>query len=323
LTEHLDPKADRWLRKRATVVCQSGDDPEKLRRELADAEGLIVRTYTRVDAELLEVAPLLRVVGRAGVGLDNIDLEACRKCGVRVVHTPEANTQAVVEYVWGLILDAVRPRPELSEYVLPQVFHRLRREMVGRQLSDLTLGVLGMGRIGRRVAEVAGTIGLRVLCNDLLTEAELGWVSGHAGELVGSSTLWAESDILTIHVDGRESNRHLIDSSVLEALKPECILINTSRGFVIDSWALAAWARSAESRGGVAILDVHAPEPPTEDYPLFGLQNIRLLPHLASRTDRAMRNMSDVVYDVVSVLRGQEPEFAALSPPSTTSSTVR
>jgi phosphoglycerate dehydrogenase-like enzyme len=312
ISEHLDEEATKWLESRADVVRQSYQDAAALGDELANAEGLIVRTYTRVDTRTLEAAPLLRVVGRAGVGLDNIDLEACRSRGVRVVHTPDANTQAVVEYVWGLLLDAVRPRTNLTEHVEPEVFHRLRSEKVGRQLTDLTLGVLGMGRIGRRVAEVAGAFGMRVLCNDLLPRFELRLAEDQHGELVEPATLWAESDLLTIHIDGRASNRHFIDGSVLETLRPGCLLINTSRGFVIDPGALAGWARRVQSDGGGAILDVHEPEPPGEEYPLFDLPNVRLLPHLASRTDRALRNMSDVVFDVMRVLRGEEPRHAAV-----------
>ena len=312
ITEHLDEGAAEWLRNRASVVRQNYKDSEALGRELADAEALIVRTYTRVEGALLEAAPLLKVVGRAGAGLDNIDLEACRSRGVRVVHTPDANTQAVVEYVWGLILDAVRPRTNLTEDVKPEIFHQLRGEKVGRQLSDLTLGVLGMGRIGRRVAEVAGAFSMRVLCNDLLTKAELELAEDQHGEFVEAAALWAESDLLTIHIDGRASNRRFIDSEVLETLRPECLVINTSRGFVIDPGALAEWAQRVQSDGGGAILDVHEPEPPGEEYPFFDLPNVRLLPHLASRTDRALRNMSDVVFDVMRVLRGEEPKHAAV-----------
>ena len=312
ITEHLDERSAEWLAQRATVVRRGLEDREAMLRELADAEALIVRTYTRVEATLLEAAPRLKVVGRAGVGLDNIDLEACRGRGVRVVHTPDANTQAVVEYVWGLILDAMRPRTDLTEPVEPQAFHRLRSEKVGRQLSDLTVGVLGMGRIGRRVAEVAGALGMRVLCNDLLTRAELQLAQDQSGELVEPEVLWAESDVLTIHVDGRASNRHFVDGQVLGALRSTCLVVNTARGFVVDPGALAAWAKKVQPDGGGAILDVHDPEPPGREYPLFDLPNVRLLPHLASRTDRAMRNMSDVVLDVVRVLYGEEPKHPAV-----------
>lgn len=313
LTEHLDDEPAMWLAERVALVRQSHEDAAGLRRELADAAGLIVRTYTQVDKELLGAAPKLRVVGRAGAGLDNIDLPACRERGIAVVYTPDANTQAVVEYVWALILDAFRPRTYLERYTDPAAFHRHRREFCApRQLDELVLGILGMGRIGRRVAQVAHAIGLRVLYNDLLTGAELGLLDGEPSEPVDPASLWRQADILTIHVDGRPANRHLIGAAVLAQLKPICTLINTSRGMVIDSAALAAWARDSLGSGGRAILDVHDPEPPPADYPLWGLANVKFLPHLASRTATAMVNMSWVVRDVVAVLRGEEVRWRAV-----------
>ncbi len=312
LTEHLDDAAVRWLAERTRLVRCDYRDTAKLVAEVHDAAGLIVRTYTRVDADLVRAAPALRVVGRAGAGLDNIDLDACRSRGVCVVHTPDANTQAVVEYVWALIFDALRPRLALVGPVSPDSFHRLRAEAVGRQASSLTLGILGMGRIGRRVAEVARAFGMRAICHDLLSAEQLGLTPEQTADFVPLERLWTEADVLTLHVDGRSENRGLIGTDVLSRLKPGCILLNTSRGFVVDVPALAAWARSVAPAGAAAILDVHEPEPPPVDYALFGLTNVRLLPHAAARTDQALRAMSDVVTDVVRVLEGEQPRFAAV-----------
>jgi D-3-phosphoglycerate dehydrogenase len=207
---------------------------------------------------------------------------------------------------------------------------------VGTQLETLTLGVLGMGRIGRRVARVADAMGLRVLANDLLTPAELGLEEGHGGwedvrddgerrgpresgrlpdplaTFVDKSTLYAESDILTIHVDGRPENRGMIDTAMLDQIKPTCLLINAARGMLVDNAALASWAERCEASGGAAVLDVHDPEPPDADYPLLGRSNVKLLPHLASRTPQAMANMSWVVRDVVAVLGGRAPKHPAV-----------
>jgi len=312
LSEHLDDECAEWLARQVTLVRQSHEDAAALRAALADADGLVVRTYTIVNEALLDAAPKLRCVGRAGVGLDNIDLDAYRRRGVRVVYTPDANTQAVVEYVWSLVLDAVRPRVALAEYVPPPRFHEFRSRYVGQQLDELRLGVLGMGRIGRRVAEVAHAFGMRVLYNDLKTRSELGLADDEPSEFVDKATLYAEADVLTVHVDGRAGNRGLIGAAALAGLKPSCVLLNTSRGFVVDVEALAAWSKRVAPEGGRAILDVHEPEPPGDDYALFGLTNVTLLPHLASRTHRAMRNMSWVVRDVVKVLRGEEPTWPAV-----------
>jgi phosphoglycerate dehydrogenase-like enzyme len=312
LTEHLDDEAADWLARRVDLVRQPHDDVAGLYRELADAAGLVVRTYTQVDGELLDHAPKLRVVGRAGVGLDNIDLDACRGRGVRVVYTPDANTQAVVEYVFALILDAVRPRLYMSEPPTADEFHDYRRQYLGLQLDTRTLGILGVGRIGRRVARVAAAIGMPVFCHDLLGPDELGLDAGFPGRFVDAGTLYAESDILTIHVDGRPENRGLIDASVLDRLRPHCLLLNAARGMLIDPGALAAWAARHADAGAAAILDVHDPEPPTADLPLWGRANVKLLPHLASRTPEAMANMSWVVRDVDAVLRGEQPQHPAV-----------
>lgn len=311
LTEHLDSEPAEWLSERVKLVRQSHEDPGALAHELKEAGGLVVRTYTRVDAAMLKLAPRLQVVGRAGVGLDNIDLEACRKRGVRVVYTPDANTQAVVEYVWALIFDALRPREALHGYVPPPTFHAMRQRNAGPQVNELVLGVLGMGRIGRRVAEVAHAFGMRVIYNDLLTHDELKLPENVPSQFVDKATLWKQSDVLTIHVDGRKENDQLISGKVFKALKPSCLLINAARGNLVDNAALRLWAEAHLNAGARAVLDVHQPEPPPDDYELFGVPNVRLLPHLASRTTTAMANMSWVVRDVVRVLQGQEPQWPA------------
>jgi phosphoglycerate dehydrogenase-like enzyme len=312
LTEHLDDEPAGWLAERTRLVRCAHDDEPAMARELPDAEGLVIRTYTQVNDALLDYAPKLRVVGRAGVGLDNVDLDACRQRNVRVVYTPDANTQAVVEYVWALVLDAVRPRLYMDHYVAPPRFHEYRKRHIGRQLDLLVLGILGMGRIGRRVAEVAHAIGMRVIYNDLLTRRELGLSDEEKSEFVDKDTLYREADILTIHVDGRASNRHLLNASVLDQLKSNGVLINAARGMLVDNAALVEWAKGVETTGGRAYLDVHEPEPPTDDYALFDVPNVHLLPHLASRTPQAMANMSWVVRDVVRVLQGESPKWPAV-----------
>ncbi|MEE2971556.1 MAG: NAD(P)-dependent oxidoreductase [Planctomycetota bacterium] len=270
-------------------------------------EGLVVRTYTVVDDALLDRLPALRVVGRAGVGLDNIDVEACRRRGIEVVHTPDANTQAVVEYVTCLLCDAIRPRLILGEPVARPRWNEIREEVCGAwQMNELVLGILGFGRIGRRVAEVATAIGFTVVYHDLLQIPE---EDRHGASPVSMDGLLAESDVLTVHVDGRDSNHGLLDAGVIGRLKTDVILLNTSRGFVIEEDALAEWLRSNPT--ALALLDVHATEPFTEEDPLLGLVNAHLAPHLASRTATALSNMSWVVKDVWRVLQGETPRHPA------------
>lgn len=311
ITETLDKVCVRWLDQRADVTWCSLDDRSFLDTQLPTADGLVIRTYTQVDDQLLDRTDRLRVIGRAGVGLDNIDLAACARRNIPVVYTPDANTRSVVEYVLGLILDDLRPRSSLLAPVDGTTFHQLRKEQVGTQLDELTLGILGFGRIGQRLGSVANALGMKLVVNDLRPESEVRAKVTFPFEFVDKSTLYERSNILTIHIDGRQNNRHLINADVLSQLRPDCLLINAARGMLVDNGALLDWCQGVADQGGRAVLDVHDPEPIPQDYPLFGLPNIRLLPHIASRTTTALRNMSWVVRDVMSVLEGKEPQYPA------------
>jgi phosphoglycerate dehydrogenase-like enzyme len=306
VTEHLAEEASDWLAKRFEVVHAPVTDA-RFAEVASEVEALVVRTYTKVDAALLAGLPKLKVVGRAGVGIDNIDVAACRARGVQVVSTPDANTQAVVEYVLCLLCDTLRPRLLLDAPVSKPEWDEIRQEVVGLwQMDELVLGILGLGRIGRRVAEVARAIGFTVIYHDL---AEIPESARHGAESVTLSRLFAESDVLTIHIDGRPSNRRFVSAELLAQMRPDAILLNTARGCVLDTDALAAWLR--ENPAGLAYLDVHDPEPFTDESPLLGLPNAHLAPHLASRTMTAMDNMSWVVRDVEAVLAGRAPRFPA------------
>ncbi len=306
-TEDLDTECAAWLGERCELVAHAPDGSPRWRDLLSRAAGLVVRTYTRVDGAMLAGAPKLRVVGRAGVGLDNIDVHACRARGVEVVHTPGANTRAVVEYVTALMLDALRPRVFLDRPLASAEWNRVRRELVGeRELGELTLGIWGLGRVGSGVARVGTALGMRVIANDLrdIPERDRGGAA-----MVDLATLLRESDVLSVHVDERASNRGLVGREAFAAMRERVIFINTSRGFVVDGSACAAFFRARA--GALALLDVHEPEPFDVGYPLLGLANVHLSPHLASGTASAKRRMSWVVRDVWRVLSGERPECPA------------
>ena len=305
-TEHLDPECAAWLSQRCELVQVAVTD-DIAKDLLPKAKGLIVRTYTLVNAELLDRCPNVKVVARGGVGLDNIDIPECERRGIRVVYTPEANVQAVTEYVMSLVCDAVRPRIDLTSAVSPQEWNALRRKYVGtRQISELTFGIYGFGRIGRRVARALSSLGGHVLYHDLLSVPP-DWRS--AARPVIREELLAQADVISVHVDGRDENRQIFDSFAFGRMKPDVTFINTSRGMVVDTHALARFLTEHPKARG--ILDVHEPEPITADNPLLGLANARLLPHLASCTISAQREMSWVVRDVWRVLSGEAPEFEA------------
>lgn len=306
-TEQLDPGAAAWLAERCEVVVCPWQEADRLHALLPRAEGLLIRTYTRVDEAMLARSRRLKVVARAGVGLDNVDMEACRRRGVVVVSTPGANTRAVVELVTAFMLDALRPRVYLDRSLDGAAWSGMRAGLVAaRQLSDLALGVVGLGRVGSGVARVGAALDMRVLYTDVV---EIPGARRFGAAPASLDRLLAESDVVSLHVDGRPENHGLIGRAQLELCKPEVVLINTSRGFVIDATALSAFLRAQP--GATAILDVHEPEPFGPECPLLGLPNARLAPHIGAATRTAHANMSWVVKDLWRVLSGERPESPA------------
>lgn len=306
-TEDLSANAVAFLRERCELVhCPIGEEG-RFQELVGRAEALVVRTYTRVDAALLARAPRLKVVGRAGVGLDAVDVEACKSRGVRVVYTPDANSRAVAEYVFAMLFDALRPRVFLERALATAEWNTLRRELLApRELGSLTLGVLGLGRIGTRVARIGAGFGMRVFYHDVREIAE---DDRWGAESLSQEALCAESDVISIHVDNRPTNRHLVNDYLLSLCKPNAIIVNAARGFIVDAAALAAFLRA--NPGSRALLDVHDPEPFREDSPLLGLPNAHLSPHIAAATAEAHENMSAVVEDVWRVLNNESPTHEA------------
>jgi phosphoglycerate dehydrogenase-like enzyme len=307
VTEDTDPTPLAWLKEQARVVEAPADSPE-FAAALPEVVGMVVRTYTKVNAALLARCPKLKVVGRGGVGIENIDVKACRARGVEVVYTPDANTLAVGDFVIGFALQLLRPWSFFKERVYePREFKHVRNALRGVQLNELTIGILGMGRVGRRVGKIAANgFDMRVIYNDLLdVRSQLTFPA----QAVDKPTLFREADIITLHVDMKPGNEHLVGAPLLAVMKPTAILINTSRGEVLDAVALAAAIRDKKIAG--AAIDVFDPEPPGPDFPLLGFDNVLLTPHVAARTQTAMVNMSWVVRDVMEVLNGGTPKYPA------------
>jgi phosphoglycerate dehydrogenase-like enzyme len=309
VTEGSDARPLEWLKSKCGVI-EAAPDSAAFSENIGSAEGMVVRTYTKVNEALLARAPRLRVVGRGGVGLENIDVAACRRRGVEVVYTPDANTLAVGDFVFGYLLQLLRPWAFFHERAYePKEFKRIRDTVRGRQLNELTLGILGMGRVGRRVAHIAvHGFGMRVIYNDVIEPTIPPGLAGRV-QSVDKPTLYRESNVLSLHVDMRPGNENLVGRDELALMKPESILINTSRGEVLDANALADAIRLEKLAG--AALDVFWPEPPAADFPLLGMDNVLLTPHLAARTYTAIENMSWVVRDVVEVLEWRQPKYPA------------
>ena len=220
VAEGSDAKPLEWPKEQVRVVEIAYDDPG-FERELADAQGMVVRTYTKVNTALLAKAPNLRVVGRGGVGLENIDVKACRARGVEVVYTPDANTIAVGDYVFGYALQLLRPWKFFRERVYEaKEFKRIRNTVRGRQLNELTIGILGMGRVGKRVGQIAANgFGMRVIYNDILNipASSLSFPATS----VDKPALYRESDILSLHVTMLPGNENLVGQEQLAMMKKQ------------------------------------------------------------------------------------------------------
>jgi len=301
--EPLSDRAMAYLRARGEVRQVAAD---QVPRAIRDADALVVRTYTQVNEQLLAVAPKLKVVGRAGVALDNVDVAACRARGVQVVHTPEANTLAVVDYTIRMIIELNRRFRPMAGPVSPEEFHALRSQAFGRFLADATLGIIGCGRIGSRVGRAAAALGMTVLYNDIIDIRV-----DYPAEPVDKPTLYARSDVITIHTPLTDLTRRLIRAETLAQFQRGAQFINAARGQCVDYRDLARAIR--DGHVAAAAIDCHDPEPPPPDYPMFAVagENVILTPHIAARVPAAMERMCDVVRDVVAVLNGETPKFPA------------
>lgn len=299
LAGSLDTAAERRLDEAADVVRPPASDEQTLAEYVADCDALIARTHTKVTRRVLAAGKRLRAVGVAGVGLDRVDLDAARELGVQVLYKPLATSDAVAEFTVALMLQLLRPIPRLAgEYAQGQ-FRKARAKPHGRELRDLTVGIIGMGRIGSRVGRICGQgFGAKVLYNDIVDVGPFPFAS----RPVDKAKLLAESDIVTLHVPLTEQTRGMLGPEALATLPPHALLVNTARGEVVDTAALAAVLKSNDLGG--AALDVTDPEPLPDDHPLFHLGNALLTPHAAARTFAGVQRMYSIVDDVLGVLTG-------------------
>jgi D-3-phosphoglycerate dehydrogenase len=289
------------LRGAPDVEVEAVDQPltrEALIAALPGHDALIVRSVTRVDHEALARADRLKVVGRAGVGLDNVDVEAATAKGVLVMNTPGANAVATAEHTWALLLGLCRRVAEADASMRAGKWERKR--FTGVQLAGKTLGVVGLGRVGREVARRGRGFGMRVLAHDPYLSAEA--AEDLQVELAELERLLAESDVVTLHAPLTDATRNLIDAGRLAGLKPGALLVNCARGELVDEDAVAAALRGG--RLGGAAFDVFAQEPPWGS-PLLELPNVVVTPHLGASTVEAQRDVSvQIVDQVLDALRG-------------------
>jgi (S)-sulfolactate dehydrogenase len=304
VSEWIDERALVRLAERHTLVSDPRlfSDLPALYAELAEADAWVVRNQTRVDAAALVQAPRLQVVGRVGVGLDNLDLDALRTAGVAVTWAPGSNAASVAEYVLGALLHLWRRFDAATGHVRGGGWDR--PAFMGHEALGRTLGVVGLGDIGARVARRAAAFGLRVVATDPVLHDASFAVQELGVELLPLPELLAASDAVTLHVPLVPSTRGLIGAEAIERMRPGALLVNTSRGGLVDERVLAA--ALGDGRLGGAALDVRDREPPGADDPLAAAPNLLLTPHVAGITHESNARASlHVADEVLRVLAGE------------------
>ena len=278
-------------------------EPERLQTSLSEFRAVIVRNQTKLSSSIIRAAPQLQVIGRAGAGLDNIDLEAAASAGIVVVYTPEQNSISVAELTLGMMIILARKLVPANRSTKSGQWKR--REFTGVELYGKTLGLVGLGRIGYRVGKRAKAFGMKVLAHDIYANPDAVLVSELSAQMVDMDELLRRSDYVSCHITLTAETKGLFDYGKFRKMKPSAFFINTSRGEVVDEEALIKALEEKQMAG--AGLDVRHKEPP-EEGPLCEMENIVLTPHIGAFTEEGQeRVVTSVCLDVAAVLNGKEP----------------
>ncbi|MBW1990600.1 MAG: phosphoglycerate dehydrogenase [Deltaproteobacteria bacterium] len=275
------------------VVLRPGMTPEELKQEIKDADALIIRSGTKVTQEVMDAAPRLKVVGRAGTGLDNVDVPYASKRGIVVMNTPGGNTITTAEHAISLMLALARNIPQAVLSMREGKWEKNRFQ--GTEIFNKTLGIIGLGRIGSVVAERALGLKMRVLAYDPFITKESAAAKGV--ELVSLDELLARSDFITLHIPRTKDTLKLLNREAFHKMKPGVRIINCARGGLIDEEALLEALREGKVAG--AALDVYETEPPQGDFPLRNLPNVICTPHLGASTEEAQAYVSVAICEQV------------------------
>ncbi len=272
---------------------------EKLKEKIKDAQALIVRSGTQVTRDLINAAKQLKVIGRAGVGVDNVDVEAATEKGIIVMNSPGANTISTAEHTVALLLALSRKIPQA--YLSLKKGKWERKQFMGVEVHGKVLGIIGLGRIGGEVAKRVQALGMGIIACDPFLSPERARRLGI--ELVGLEALLGQSDYITVHTSLTEETKHLIGSEEFKLMKKGVRIINCARGGIIDEKALYEAMKSGQVAG--AALDVYEEEPPKKN-PLMELDNLVATPHIGAATEEAQRNVAiEIAHQVVDALQGR------------------
>lgn len=300
LTDGLDDVGVSILEKEAEVVKSNGILAEDLKKELKDYDAVIIRSRTKMTRELIESGTRLKVIGRTGVGVDNIDLDAAKEKGIVVVNAPSATTESVAELTLGLIFALAREIPRADASMKRGEW--AKKEFMGTELYGKTLGIIGFGRIGSTVGQMAAAMGMRInACCDFTIPETIRIIGG---ELLMMDEIIERSDFIAVHTPLTDKTRGMIDAAMIARMKDGVYIICTARGGILDEAALLDALNNGKVAG--AALDVFEKEPP-DNMDLVKHPRVIASPHIAGQTSEAQRRASvDISREVIAALKNEK-----------------
>ncbi len=293
ITDKIDEEGIKNLRQVAQVEVATGLKPEQLLERVKDCDVLVVRSATKVTKEVIAAAKSLKIIGRAGAGLDNVDAAAAKARGIKVLNTPEAPTEAVAELVMALMLSWARRIP-MADTTMKQG-KWLKSELMGTQLRGKTLGIIGTGKIGQSVGRKAVAFGMKIIAQDCVRYSD--FVRDTDCLYADTDMVLKKSDYITIHLPLTPETRGMVGAAQLALMKPTAVLINTARGAIVDEAALVVALSSGKIAG--ACLDVFGQEPLPPDSPLLKLPNVLLSPHIGASTHETQREAAILISEKI------------------------
>jgi len=300
ITDGLQDIGKQYLENVAQADDRKGISADELISQIEKYDAAIVRGRTKMTKQVLQKANNLKVIGRCGVGVDNIDLETTKAMGITVVNAPSATTNAVAELTMGLIFSMMREIPRADAGMKQAEW--LKKELIGVELYGRNLGILGYGRIGSTVGQMAAAVGMRVIACSLFSIPETIRIIG--GEFLMMDDVIEKSDIITIHTPLTEKTRHLINEETIARMKDGVYIVCAARGGIIDEDALLKALNDGKVAG--AALDVFEEEPPNNS-PLVNHPKVIATPHIGGQTKAAQRRASiDIAREVIAALQGEK-----------------
>ncbi len=288
ISDKMSPKAEEVFSRYPEIVCdyKPGMKPEGLKEIVGDYDGLAIRSATKVTSEIIGAATNLKVVGRAGIGVDNVDIPAASKRGIVVMNTPFGNTVTTAEHAISMLLSLTRDVPQATTSTRAGKWEKSR--FMGVEVTNKTLGIIGIGNIGSIVADRAKGLKMKVIAYDPFISHEKAEQLGI--ELVDLDGLYERADFISLHTPLTDGTRNLINAESMGKMKDGVMIVNCARGGIINEADLADAVKSGKVRG--AALDVFAKEPVEADNPLLSIENVICTPHLGASTDEAQENVA-------------------------------